>query len=410
MAFVFLLCRRFFAAFFVLLLLAGLAVADTAAPETGPTIGIIYTTPMANPGLNGRGILGPLLGLPDGIFLGGMFIPQFNWTISGGTRPHTTFGSLALGLDFGVDSQKILGIPGGTFGMEFVEYTGGATNTAAACVQLYDGLNDGPPHVRQELYQLWWHQRLFEDKLIFQIGKMNAGGIFDQVQNPVPIDNPKLQDTNISVLTSAWPGLNPTQINRMPIWPNTAYGVAVTLSPIKNLYASYGIFDNNNRGGAQTGLMLGPRINNYKFNVAELGASWLLGEEKLPGRFGIGGWWQTGKFLTPYLNSEGYPTRENGAKGYYLFANQRLWYRQPDRDNSGLISYLQFGHTSDGAAMAKTYVGAGLTGVSLLPEVLEPVLPYNRISFGMAWSALNNGPLAGLFFFPPPRWSHNQPS
>ena len=98
---------------------------------------------------------------------------------------------------------------------------------------------------------------------------------------------------------------------------------------------------------------------------------------------------QTGDLYTPYL------AHQNGATGYYLFANQRLWYRQPDLDNSGLIGYLQFAHTSDHAAFANNYVGAGLTAISLLP-----VLPNNKISIGMAWSQLNDAPIAGTFWFP----------
>ncbi len=391
MAYATLICRRFFNAFFVLLLLAGMAVADPPAPDANPLTHTITTNPQVNPFLNGWGKLGLLLGLSEesGIRLGGIFIPQLNWTVSGGVRPHSVFGGLLLGLNLGVDMQKALSIPGGTFGIEFLEYTGGSTNPAAGSVQQYDGLNGPSPRARQELMQLWWHQRLFDDKLIFQFGKMNAAGSFGAVLAPVAISDPKLQDIDISVLLWSPSGINPTMFGRLPIYPNTAYGAAVHFAPTKNLYASYGIFDGNAAQGKQTGVILGPRINSYKFNVGELGVTWLLGAEKKPGRFGIGGWVQTGELLTSYL------TEQNGATGYYLFANQRLWYRHPDRDNSGLVGFLQFGHTSDNAAMANTYFGAGLTGVGLVP-----VLPNNRISIGMARSQLNDSPFAGAFFFP----------
>ena len=391
MAYATLICRRFFNAFFVLLLLAGMAVADQPAPDATPLNHVVTTNPQVNPFLNGWGKLGLLVGLSEesGIRLGGIFVPQFNWTGSGGARPHSEFGGLVATFNAGVDTQKALGIPGGTFGVEFLEYTGGSTNPAAGSVQQYDGLNGPSPRARQELYQLWWHQRLFNDKLIFQFGKMNAAGSFGAVLAPVTISDPKLQDIDLSVLVWAPSGINPTMFGRLPVYPNTAYGAAVHFAPTKNLYASYGIFDGNAAQGKQTGMILEPRINNYKFNVGELGATWLLGEEKKPGRFGIGGWVQTGKLLTPYL------TRQNGATGFYLFANQRLWYQHPDRDNSGLVGFLQFGHTSDHAAMVNTYFGAGLTGLGLMP-----VLPNNRISIGMAWSQLNDAPFAGVFFFP----------
>ncbi len=168
------------------------------------------------------------------IRLGGIIIPQFNWTVSGGVRPHSTFGTFAMALNVGVDTQKALGIPGGTFGVELLEYTGGATNPAAGSVQLYDGLNGPPPRSRQELYQLWWHQRLFDNKLIFQVGKMNPAGNFDAVLYPVAVNNPKLQDTDISVLIMVPPGINPTMLGRLPIYPNTAWGATVHFAPTKN--------------------------------------------------------------------------------------------------------------------------------------------------------------------------------
>ncbi len=391
MAYVIVICRRFFTAFFLLLLLSGMANADQPAPDASPFSHVVTTNPQVNPFLNGWGNLGLIFGLDkEAIRLGGLFAPQFNWTASGGVRPHSTFGGLVLTYNLGVDSQKTLGIPGGTFGIEMLEYTGGATNHAAGSVQQYDGLNGPPPRFRHlELLQLWWHQRLFNDKLIFQIGKMNAAGSFGAVLSPVAISNPKLQDTDISVLTWALSGINPTMFGRIPIYPNTAYGAAVHLAPVKNFYASYGIFDGGAAMGKQTGMMYEPRITPYKFQVGELGATWLLGEENKPGRFGIGGWVQTGDLFTPYL------THQNGAQGFYMYANQRLWYRNPDRDNSGLVTFLQFGRTNDHAAMVNTYFGGGLTAIGM-----APVLPNNRISVGIAYSKLNDAPFAGVFFFP----------
>ena len=78
-----------------------------------------------------------MLGLNDelGIRLGGYLIPEFTWIASGGIRPDATFGSLALGLHASLDTQKALCIPGGTLGIEFLEYTGGAVNNAAGSVQ-----------------------------------------------------------------------------------------------------------------------------------------------------------------------------------------------------------------------------------------------------------------------------------
>jgi porin len=395
--------RRLLNAFFVLLLLAGMAVADPpAADQSQPaekkselaqlTRAITYN-PQVNPYLNGWGNLGLMFGLnKETIRLGGLFLPQLNWTATGGAKPHSWFGSLLVGVNAGVDLKRTLGIPGATFGVEFVAYTGGAANLASGTVLKYDGVNTQAPNSRQELTQLWWHQRLFHDKLVFQIGKMNAAGSFGTVALPVPISDPKLADMDITVLVWPMSGINPTMYGRLPIWPNNAYGAVVHFAPTKNFYASYGIFDGNNsqnnHTNIQTGLMLEPKINSNKFHIAEVGATYLLGAEQMPGKFGIGGWVQTGKLFTPNL------TYQNGATGYYLFANQRLWYRHPSIDNSGLIGFMQFGRTSDQAAQVNTCLNGGLTAVDLLPA-----LPYNRVSLGVAWGELNDAPIAGIFFY-----------
>ena len=72
---------------------------------------------------------------------------------------------------------------------------------------------------------------MFDNKLIFQVGKMNPAGNFDAVLYPVAVNNPKLQDTDISVLIMVPPGINPTMLGRLPIYPNTAWGATVPLPP-----------------------------------------------------------------------------------------------------------------------------------------------------------------------------------
>jgi porin len=91
-----------------------------------------------------------------------------------------------------------------------------------------------------------------------------------------------------------------------------------------------------------------------------------------------------------------YGTYQNGSNGFYLFANQRLWYRRPDIDNSGLIGFVQYGHNHDKTVAVNAYAGAGLTAVGLLP----PELPYNIVSVEMAWAQLNKAPNAGIYLYP----------
>lgn len=82
----------------------------------------------------------------------------------------------------------------------------------------------------------------------------------------------------------------------------------------------------------QTGLKWGPQLSAYTLHIGELGYAWRMGKNGKPGRLGVGAWGQTGNLDTPAF------TTEDVATGYYLFANQRLWYRKPDINNSGLAA------------------------------------------------------------------------
>ncbi len=383
--------RRLVHCLLLLLLLAGVAVAEEGTPDVLPRAGEIVANPQAAYTFAGWDQLGRMLGLPDelGLKLGGYFIPEFTWVASGGVDPNATSANLAFGIHASLDTQKALCIPGGTLGIEFLEYTGGAVNNAAGSVQLFTTMDGPPPRTRQELYQLWWHQRLFDDKLIFQIGKMNPPGSFGNLQMPVITGDPWRQGADVTNLLFVPVGLNPTLFSRLPSYYNTGYGAVAHVAPTKDFYASYGVFDASGMQGVQTGIECVPSLDGYYMHIGELGYSWLAGEEKKPGRIGIGGWYQTGKSFTPAL------TTEDGATGYYLFATQRLWYLHPEVDNAGFIGYFQFAHTGSEARQVNTYLGAGLSGVRLIPG-----RPTDQVSVGIAWSWLNETPGAGAFFYP----------
>ena len=146
----------------------------------------------------------------------------------------------------------------------------------------------------------------------------------------------------------------------MPGHYHSAYGITATFAPTKNFYVSYGIYDGNLARGEQTGLRLTPRFNGYYFTIGETGYGWLLGPDKMPGVFALGGWGQTGE-----LSAAG--VKEDGAQGFYAFASQRLWLRNPGVDNSGITSFFQFGINSSDTMPVNKYVGVGFTGYGLVP-------------------------------------------
>jgi porin len=368
------------------------AAGPDAAAAASPQVSLGFASnPRATNSLLGNGQLGRLLGIsPDsGVTIGGNVFTGGSWVVSGGAKPGSTAGTAALGLYITVDTEKAFGLPGGEFAAMFSALRGTDVNGDLGAAQMYNTLTTGEPFNRDQLLELWYRQRLFDDKVIIKVGKINGTGIFNAVLTPVVVDKPQLQDWTISGLLYVPVGENPTLFGRLPGTPNTAWGVTATVSPVKQVYVSYGLFDGNNANGLQTGLYAGPHVNTYKFNIGEIGVDWLLGEQEKPGVLAAGVWGQTGNLLTPYL------TYEKGANGVYAFGNQRLWFQHPGKDTSGILAFAQYGYTGSRSAEVTEYIGGGLTAVGLVPG-----RPADSMGGGVAWSKLNRAPYAGLFFFP----------
>jgi len=181
--------------------------AEAAFPPVDPvltTAGIAANPQAAYGGFLGNGFLGRALGIDEtsGVRLGGFLIPEFDWVASGGVKPDSSFGGIALGLNASVDMARALEIPGGTLGVELLVSNGGANNDAAGSVQQYTNFDATEPRDRQQMTQLWWRQRLFDDRLLLQIGKMNGAAIFNTVLNPVIVNDPPCRTPALATLST----------------------------------------------------------------------------------------------------------------------------------------------------------------------------------------------------------------
>ena len=194
----------------------------------------------------------------------------------------------------------------------------------------------------------------------------------------MPVQDQHLAIPAVSGLLYTPVFLNPTLLGAMPGYYNTAYGITATLTPVRNLYLSYGLYDGNIANHVQTGLHGAPNFNGYYFHVGEAGGAWEVAG--LPGSFGIGGWHQTGQISTLPPNK----ITENGASGFYLFGSQRFWRARPNIDNSGISGFVQFGVNNSDTLPIDHYFGAGLTEFGLVPHRAK-----DSAGVGVAWSSLN---------------------
>jgi len=336
----------------------------------------------ANPGavnqITGTGQAGEWLGFKkdSGVFLGGVWAGDTNCLISGGEQPGAWSWNSLLIISLGLDSEKLIGWKGGKFGIEFLQFDGQPTNQQAGSVQGYNSLPGPPPLDRSELYQLWWRQELFDGKLIIRVGKMVPTADFNDVLRPVPTQDQSLFIPSVSGLMFTPVFVNPTLLGVMPGYYNSAYGVTTTFAPTNNFYFSYGVYDGNIGNGTQTGTR-GPQFNGYYFNIWEAGAAWEIGSDNLPGSFGVGLWNQSGQLRAGDVT-------ESGATGVYLFGSQRIWFRHPGKDNSGVTSFFEFGANNSETLPVNQYFGSGVTAFGLVPGRSQ-----DSAGAGMAWSWLN---------------------
>ena len=331
-----------------------------------------------------------MLGLEEdsGIRFGGLWVGDASGVLSGGRDPgRWGLNSLAI-LDINLDAEKLLGVKGGSFGTEFLQFTGEKTNSLAGAFPGFDSLEVTPPLTRQELYQLWYRQELFDGKLVFRIGKSVPTFDFNNVVRPAATTNPAAAIPAVTGLIYTPIFVNPTMLGVIPGYYNSATGITTTFAPTTSLYFNYGFYDGNLANRRQTGLD-GPHFNGYYFHIGEAGYSYDLGPRKKPGSFGVGVWGQTGKLSTFDGGTQ------NGANGVYLFGAQRLWFRRPGFDSSGISGFYQFGANNSNALLAREYFGGGFTAFGLVPG-----RPDDSFGCGMAWTWLNQGYQAGRVFFP----------
>lgn len=295
-----------------------------------------------------------------GIHFDGAWVGDTNDLFSGGihSAKHWTSNSSLL-LSLTVDTQKLVGWEGGLLGAQFLQFNGQATNRQAGVVQGYNSLPGPPPLNRSELYQLWYRQALFDEKLNIRIGKTVPTFDFNNVVKPVSMNQAYLSMPAVTSLIYTPIFVNPSLLGVLPGYYNSAYGITLNFTPVKSWYLSVGSYDGHLAEGKQTGLK-GPNFNGSYFHIGETGFAWLLGKNNLPGTVGMGLWHQTGLI-------RGFPQlTEKGASGTYMFGSQRLWYKNPGIDDSGLSAFYQYGINNSNVLPMTQFVGAGLTTSGLI--------------------------------------------
>lgn len=352
----------------------------------------ITGNPAAENALPGTGAAGRLLHLPEksGLRIGGVWLADSNGLISGGGQPGKWSFNSALIVGANLDAGKLVGWSGASFGVQFLQFNGEDTNGQAGSVQGYNSLPGPLPLDRSELYQLWYRQSLFDDRLVIRIGKVVPTYDFNNVARPVATQDDTLAIPSVTGLLYTPVFVTPTLLGAIGGYYNSVSGFTVSVAPTGNSYLRYGLYDGNVARGVQTGMM-GPQFNGYFFNIWEAGVDWVIAD-RYPGNVGAGLWYQTGLL-------EGPPgVSETGTGGFYMFGSQRIWSNQQPRmvmsdgktfsapkfQPASISTFFQFGvNDSDTLPMNQSF-GAGFTGFGLVPD-----RPRDSVGVGVSCAWLN---------------------
>lgn len=359
----------------------------------------ISGNPAATTFSTGTGWLGRTLHIPtdSGITLGGLWLADSSGLIAGGSQPGRWSWNSALIIGAEIDAQKLIGWPGASFGVQFLQFDGQDINGPAGVVQGYDGIVGLPPYQRSELYQAWYLQKIIPNILQVRIGRSVPTYDFNNVLRSVVLNDSWENIPSVSGLLFTPIFVNSSILGALPGYYNSADGVTVNLTPTKNFYLNYGFYDGNGARGVQTGITP-PSFNGYYFQILEAGANWTLGKNQSPGQFGAGLWYQSGVLTGPGDASQ------DGTGGFYLFGSQQVWshvHHLAETSSEGkavatptglarlahessISLFYQYGFNNSETLPVNEYFGAGVTGFGLIPH-----RPSDSIGFGMAWSWLN---------------------
>ena len=335
---------------------------DSAAPEPapagegrpdqqGPTADAAYGGPL----FEREQLLGDPYGLRSqletaGLTVEALYVGDFTKNLRGGlsARGYNYLDLFDVALT--ADLADLAGLSGG---LVFADFQNTHGSSLSGDVGDFQGVDNIETDGRTQLAQLYYQQTLGDDFVVFAAGKIDANARFGVAENAGEFVNSS-------------PGQSPT-IFALPAYPDAAFGAQAFVQPGDRFYAGLGFFDGASQRGVPTGsrgsksFFYGPA--DY-FLIAEAGPRYLVGPAKLPGRVGVGVWYQTGTLGRLDGGTD------DGTLGAYATADQALY---QDLDEDGNTSravgvYAQYGYADANLSEIDHHVGGGVVAVGHDPR------------------------------------------
>lgn len=300
------------------------------------------------------------------------------------------YGGAPLGVTLTADLERLVGLPGATFFVDWEYYQwfntpfppSGSRDPTGSYVGDNTNLIDGETSVLNQVAQLYWNQDLFDGLANVQFGKMDVNAGFAVVAAAGAFQN------SIAMFTST---LNPF----MSTYPNETTGLQVALQPTEDVQALFGWFDGTTAAfDPETGLTgpaTGPRgpstffdNDGHWFLIAEADFGWQADPTR-PGTAGAGMWLQTGTSATAGSSTTGV----DDVPGFYLQATQTLWTESAwlAERGGGVRLFGQFGWSPPEKNPVQWSMMAGVSATGVVPG-----RPADALGLLGAYSRFTNDP------------------
>lgn len=264
---------------------------------------------------------------------------------SGGLRNVASTRSL-LDINATFDFEPIFGIKGGS---AFIDFYSSDMRGGSLDVGDYQGISNIETGTNvDQIAELWYEQKLFENVLRLKVGKIDANAEFAFVEA-----------SSDFLHTSA--GFLETIVD-FPTYPDPAMGVVLFAYPTDNLYAGAGFFD----GALADGIRTGGRGPETFFSDDESEAWFIIGEGGLTwkeflgggaGRLSAGVWHQSAIFESFDGGTQG------GTTGFYIMAEHQFWRRgaADEESEKGLFGWVQYGWADEDVWDMGNNIAGGVT-------------------------------------------------